>query len=167
MGRLVDRSQANDLWKSVHFAVRQSRSSSCETQRQSWLELLTELGILLTFVTYLFIPLSVGMFPHLFHWLTAKRAFRLTVIAHPRIMMCGAMRANRWWASEILPPAIPPAAVLSNMLLHQQLILTDLLTAGVLAIMSSLDSQFLCLGTILPTISFFTGSARKNIPTSR
>ena len=38
------------------------------------------------FATYLFIPLSVGMFPHLFqHWLTAKsaRAFKLTVIAHP------------------------------------------------------------------------------------
>jgi len=38
------------------------------------------------FLTYLFIPLSVGMFPHLFqHWLTAKsaRAFKLTVFAHP------------------------------------------------------------------------------------
>ncbi|HAW98008.1 MAG TPA: sodium:proline symporter [Opitutae bacterium] len=116
-----------------------------------------ELGIpFWTFVTYLFIPLSVGMFPHLFqHWLTAKsaKAFRLTVIAHPLCIMivwvpCVLIGA---WASGILPPAIPPAAVLSKMLatLIDNQVLTGLLTAGVLAaIMSSLDSQFLCLGTI-------------------
>ena len=48
-------------------------------------------------------------------------------------------------------PGLPPPAVLSNMLatLIDNQILTGLLTAGVLAaIMSSLDSQFLCLGTI-------------------
>ncbi|MGE4551383.1 MAG: sodium:solute symporter family protein, partial [Opitutales bacterium] len=116
-----------------------------------------QLGIpFITFVTYLFIPLSVGMFPHLFqHWLTAKsaKAFRLTVIAHPLCIMivwvpCVLIGA---WASGLLPPGIPPAAVLSNMLaiLINNPILTGLLTAGVLAaIMSSLDSQFLCLGTI-------------------
>lgn len=116
-----------------------------------------ELGIpFLTFVTYLFIPLSVGMFPHLFqHWLTAKsaKAFRLTVIAHPLCIMvvwvpCVLVGA---WASGVLPPGIPPPAVLSAMLklLVGDPILTGLLTAGVLAaIMSSLDSQFLCLGTI-------------------
>jgi len=116
-----------------------------------------ELGIPpMTFLTYLFIPLSVGMFPHLFqHWLTAKSAksFRLTVIAHPLCIMivwvpCVLIGA---WASGILPPGMPPPAVLSNMLaqLIQNDILTGLLTAGVLAaIMSSLDSQFLCLGTI-------------------
>ena len=52
-----------------------------------------EIGMpFITFVTYLFIPLSVGMFPHLFqHWLTARnaKAFKLTVIAHPIcIMIC-------------------------------------------------------------------------------
>ncbi|MEL0118298.1 MAG: sodium:solute symporter family protein [Opitutae bacterium] len=116
-----------------------------------------ELGIPpITFLTYLFIPLSVGMFPHLFqHWLTAKsaKAFRLTVIAHPLCIMivwvpCVLIGA---WASGILPPGLPPPAVLSNMLatLIDNQILTGLLTAGVLAaIMSSLDSQFLCLGTI-------------------
>lgn len=116
-----------------------------------------ELGIPpITFLTYLFIPLSVGMFPHLFqHWLTAKsaKAFRLTVIAHPLCIMivwvpCVLIGA---WASGILPPGLPPAAVLSNMLatLISNPVLTGLLTAGVLAaIMSSLDSQFLCLGTI-------------------
>ncbi|MEE3060183.1 MAG: sodium:solute symporter family protein [Verrucomicrobiota bacterium] len=116
-----------------------------------------ELGIpFITFVTYLFIPLSVGMFPHLFqHWLTAKNAksFRLTVIAHPLCIMvvwvpCVLVGA---WASGVLPPGIPPPAVLSAMLnlLVGDPALIGLLTAGVLAaIMSSLDSQFLCLGTI-------------------
>ena len=116
-----------------------------------------ELGIpFITFVTYLFIPFSVGMFPHLFqHWLTAKSAksFRLTVIAHPLCIMivwvpCVLVGA---WASGVLPPGIPPPAVLSAMLnlLVGDEILIGLLTAGVLAaIMSSLDSQFLCLGTI-------------------
>jgi SSS family solute:Na+ symporter len=116
-----------------------------------------ELGFsFITFVTYLFIPLSVGMFPHLFqHWLTAKSAksFRLTVIAHPLCIMivwvpCVLVGV---WASGVLPPSIPPPAVLSAMLnlLVGDPILIGLLTAGVLAaIMSSLDSQFLCLGTI-------------------
>lgn len=116
-----------------------------------------ELGIPpITFLTYLFIPLSVGMFPHLFqHWLTAKSAksFRLTVIAHPLCILivwvpCVLIGV---WASGILPPGMPPPAVLSKMLatLIDNPILAGLLTAGVLAaIMSSLDSQFLCLGTM-------------------
>ena len=116
-----------------------------------------EIGMpFITFVTYLFIPLSVGMFPHLFqHWLTARSAksFRLTVIAHPLCIMivwvpCVLVGA---WASGVLPPGIPPPAVLSAMLnlLVGDPVLIGLLTAGVLAaIMSSLDSQFLCLGTI-------------------
>ena len=116
-----------------------------------------EIGIpFVTFVSYFFIPLSVGMFPHLFqHWLTAKsaKAFRLTVVAHPICIMivwvpCVLVGA---WASRLLPPGIPPPAVLSAMLnlLVGDPILTGLLTAGVLAaIMSSLDSQFLCLGTM-------------------
>ena len=116
-----------------------------------------ELGIpFITFVTYLFIPLSVGMFPHLFqHWLTARnaRAFKLTVIAHPLCILivwvpCVLIGS---WATGLLPPGIPPPAVLSATLI--MLVgdpwLTGLLTAGVLAaIMSSMDSQFLCLGTV-------------------
>jgi len=116
-----------------------------------------EIGMpFITFVTYLFIPLSVGMFPHLFqHWLTARnaRAFKLTVVAHPICIMivwvpCVLIGS---WASGLLAPGIPPPAVLSAMLnlLVGDPLLTGLLTAGVLAaIMSSLDSQFLCLGTI-------------------
>ena len=116
-----------------------------------------EIGMpFITFVTYLFIPLSVGMFPHLFqHWLTARnaKAFKLTVIAHPICIMivwvpCVLIGS---WASGLLPPGIPPPAVLSSTLnlLVGDPILTGFLTAGVLAaIMSSLDSQFLCLGTV-------------------
>jgi len=110
----------------------------------------------LMFLTYMFIPLSVGMFPHLFqHWLTARSAksFRLTLVAHPLFIMivwlpCVLIGV---WATGLLPAGIPPAAVLANMLakLVGNPILTGFLTAGILAaIMSSLDSQFLCLGTM-------------------
>lgn len=110
----------------------------------------------LMFLSYMFIPLSVGMFPHLFqHWLTAKsaKAFKLTLIAHPLCIMivwvpCVLIGI---WASGLLPWGMPPAAILSNVLktLIGNPVLTGMLTAGILAaIMSSLDSQFLCLGTI-------------------
>jgi solute:Na+ symporter, SSS family len=108
------------------------------------------------FLTYMFIPLSVGMFPHLFqHWLTAKSAksFRLTLIAHPLFILivwvpCVLIGA---WATGVLGNTTNPAAVLSIMVkgLVGSPVLVGLLTAGVLAaIMSSLDSQFLCMGTI-------------------
>jgi len=110
----------------------------------------------LTFLSYMFIPLSVGMFPHLFqHWLTAKSAksFKLTVIAHP---ICIAIV---WvpcvligvWATGIFPAATPSGAILAKTVgvLVKDPIIVGLVTAGVLAaIMSSLDSQFLCLGTM-------------------
>jgi SSS family solute:Na+ symporter len=110
------------------------------------------------FFTYLFIPLSVGMFPHLFqHWLTARSAqsFKIPVICHPIFIMivwvpCVLIGI---WASGIeLPPAIAgnPNAVLPFLVKAKtNALLGGLLAAGILAaIMSSLDSQFLCLGTI-------------------
>ena len=110
----------------------------------------------ITFLTYMFIPLSVGMFPHLFqHWLTARSAksFKLTVVAHP---ICIAIV---WvpcvligiWATGVLPPDTTPGAVLAKMIgiLVKDPVIVGLVTAGILAaIMSSLDSQFLCLGTM-------------------
>lgn len=110
----------------------------------------------LTFLTYMFIPLSVGMFPHLFqHWLTAKSAksFKLTVIAHPICIMivwvpCVLIGI---WATGQLPAGINPASVLAIMVgkLVADPLIVGLVTAGILAaIMSSLDSQFLCLGTM-------------------
>lgn len=110
----------------------------------------------ITFLTYMFIPLSVGMFPHLFqHWLTARSAksFRLTVIAHPLCIMVvwvpcvliGIWATGQFGANEV------PGAILAKTVgkLIGNPIIVGMVTAGILAaIMSSLDSQFLCLGTI-------------------
>lgn len=116
----------------------------------------------LQFFTYCLIPLSVGMFPHLFqHWLTARdaKSFRLTVVAHPIFIMivwlpCILIGV---WAAGYLGPLGPnqnPNMVLGRMvneLVHSP-ILSGLVAAGVLAaIMSSLDSQFVCLGTMFTT----------------
>ena len=110
----------------------------------------------LQFLTYAFIPLSVGMFPHLFqHWLTARSAktFRLAVVAHPVFIMIvwvpcvligvwatgSGLEFQR--ANQVLPKMV-------NVLVHSDLV-TGILMAGVLAaIMSSLDSQFMCLSTM-------------------
>ncbi|HRX84235.1 MAG TPA: sodium:solute symporter family protein [Phycisphaerae bacterium] len=109
----------------------------------------------LEFFTYLFIPLSVGMFPHIFqHWLTAKtaRSFRLAVVAHPLLIMlvwvpCVLVGV---WATQVLGPDTPANQVLPRMVARMTSpVLGGLLTAGILAaIMSSLDSQFLCVGSI-------------------
>jgi SSS family solute:Na+ symporter len=114
----------------------------------------------LKFATYMLVPLSVGMFPHIFqHWLTAKSAgsFKLPVVMHPIFIMivwapCVLMGA--WAAGSLVnvPPSVAanPNAVLPFMVNQLELpSLGGLLTAGILAaIMSSLDSQFLCLGTM-------------------
>ncbi len=108
------------------------------------------------FFTYLLVPLSVGMFPHLFqHWLTAKNAnsFKLPVVCHPIFIMivwvpCVLM--GIWATTLTFPSSITPNGVLPFMVKTQTgPILGGLLTAGILAaIMSSLDSQFLCIGTM-------------------
>ncbi|MBR9802864.1 sodium:solute symporter family protein [bacterium] len=114
------------------------------------------------FLTYIFVPLSVGMFPHLFqHWLTAKSAssFKLPVVAHPVFIMIvwvPCVLVGVWATSAVIdgkplfPPHFPANAVLPAMVKQMTSpVLTGLLSAGILAaIMSSLDSQFLCLGTM-------------------
>lgn len=123
------------------------------------------------FFTYLLIPLSVGMFPHLFqHWLTAKSAksFKLPVVAHPIFIMIvwvPCVLIGVWAASDIVP--IPPAVANNpnRVLVFLVKSLTDpvlagFLTAGILAaIMSSLDSQFLCIGTMFSNdmVSHYAG----------
>lgn len=111
-----------------------------------------------TFLTYMFIPLSVGMFPHLFqHWLTAKSAksFKLTVVAHPiciMIVWVPCVLIGVWATGVPLLAELPNGnAVLGKMvgIIVKDPIIVGLVTAGILAaIMSSLDSQFLCLGTM-------------------
>ena len=113
--------------------------------------------------SYTLIPLSVGMFPHIFmHWLTARdsRAFRLPVVAYP---LCIAVV---WFPSVVLgvlgtadkPGLEGPAAnsiLLQMISLHAPEVLVGLLGAGVFAaVMSSLDSQILSLSTLF-TQDFF------------
>lgn len=114
------------------------------------------------FFTYLLVPLSVGMFPHLFqHWLTAKSAnsFKLPIIAHPIFIMIvwvPCVLVGVWATSAeidgrmMFASHFPPNAILAAMVkMMTSPLLTGFLTAGILAaIMSSLDSQFLCVGTI-------------------
>jgi SSS family solute:Na+ symporter len=110
------------------------------------------------FLSYMLIPLSVGMFPHVFqHWLTAKSAssFKLPVVAHPifiLIVWAPCVLIGVWASgSEAGVPAnLDPNAVLAFLVKTRAgTVLGGFLTAGVLAaIMSSLDSQFLCLGTM-------------------
>lgn len=114
----------------------------------------------LKFFSYFVIPLSVGMFPHLFqHWLTARSAktFRLTVVAHPifiGIVWVPCILIGMWAAGMAASGQmrVPNAnAALGRMVaqLIENPVLGGLLTAGILAaIMSSLDSQFVCLGTM-------------------
>ena len=109
-------------------------------------------------VSYLFIPLSVDMFPHIFmHWLTAKRSgsFDLPIVAYP---ICVAVV----WAPSVLLGVLGtlelgglegPAANSVLVLMIERYApgaLAGLLAAGVFAaIMSSLDSQTLSLATLL------------------
>jgi len=111
----------------------------------------------LKLLTYLTIPLSVGMFPHIFmHWLTARRAesFRLPIVAYP---LCVAAV----WIPSVLLGVLGTAdmpgldgsranEILVRMIhAHAPELLAGFFAAGVFAaIMSSLDSQTLSLGTM-------------------
>ena len=111
----------------------------------------------LKLASYTLIPLSVGMFPHIFmHWLSAKKlsTFRLPMIAYPLCV------AAVWIPSVLIgvlgaadfPGLVGPEAntILVRMIgLHAPELVAALLTAGVFAaIMSSLDSQVLSLSTM-------------------
>lgn len=117
----------------------------------------------LQFLTYCFIPLSVGMFPHLFqHWLTARRGsnFKLTVVAHPICIMITWVPCVLlgMWAAGVLPlpqEGVPGSGTDPNKVLPMMVsrfsgeALAGLIGAGILAaIMSSMDSQFLCLSSL-------------------
>ncbi|HID22361.1 MAG TPA: sodium:solute symporter family protein, partial [Planctomycetaceae bacterium] len=118
------------------------------------------------FASYMLIPFSAGTFPHLFqHWLTARRAstFKLPIVAHPIFIMivwAPCVLVGVWATSATVGgspsgPLIVPQGLNENAVLGYLVgklcgpVLSGLLSAGILAaIMSSLDSQFLCLGTI-------------------
>ena len=110
----------------------------------------------LHFASYVFIPLSVGMFPHLFqHWLTARSAktFKTPVVLHPVLIMVvwvPCILIGIWASGALSVPPEKANAVLGIMVgKFTTPMMSGLVTAGILAaIMSSLDSQFLCLGTM-------------------
>jgi solute:Na+ symporter, SSS family len=137
-----------NLWESLRQAtegVPADKLGTAAISKTSWLG-------------YLLIPLSIGMFPHVFqHWLTARSAatFKLPIIGQPiciMIVWAPCVLIGIWAASPSvnLPPDIRDNQVLGTMVaLYAGPVLGGLLTAGILAaVMSSLDSQFLCLGTI-------------------
>ncbi len=111
----------------------------------------------LKLLTYTLIPLSAGMFPHMFmHWLSARRAasFKPTVVAYP---LCIAIV----WVPSVLLGVLghrsfpdlegPASSGVLIRLIHEHApeVLAGLLGAGVLAaVMSSLDSQVLALGNM-------------------
>ena len=111
----------------------------------------------LKFLTYMFVPLSVGMFPHLFqHWLTAKdaKSFKTPVICHPIFIMIvwvPCVLIGIWGTTT--PYAGSPNGILVYLVkIKTGALLGGFLAAGILAaIMSSLDSQFLCIGTMFTT----------------
>lgn len=108
-------------------------------------------------LSYMLIPLSVGTFPHIFiHWLSARRAdtFRYPMMFYP---LCIAIV----WVPSVLLGVMgtidfaglrgPEAnSILVRMIgRYSPEMLAGLLAAGVFAaIMSSLDSQVLSLGTM-------------------
>jgi solute:Na+ symporter, SSS family len=110
------------------------------------------------YFAFLLIPFSIGMFPHIFqHWLTARdaKAFKLPIVVHPLFVMivwAPCVLIGTWASagSVGIPDTLPSAAILGFLVnKHSGEVLSGLLTAGILAaIMSSLDSQFLCLGTM-------------------
>ncbi|MGA2255261.1 MAG: sodium:solute symporter family protein, partial [Thermoguttaceae bacterium] len=109
------------------------------------------------FLTYMFVPLSVGMFPHLFqHWMTAKdvKTFRPVVILHPIFIMlvwAPCVLLGIWASIATLNgmPVIPvnldePNKVLG--ILVKKLTnptVAGFLGVGIVSATMSLDSQFL------------------------
>ena len=111
----------------------------------------------LKLLSYTAIPMSIGMFPHIYaHWLTANRAqsFKLPIVAYPICLVIV-------WVPSVLLGVIGaaqlsglqgPAAntILVQLIgIHAPELLAGLLAAGVFAaIMSSLDSQVLSVSTM-------------------
>ena len=127
------------------------------------------------FLCFMFIPLSVAMFPHLFqHWLTAKSSntFKLPVVMHPIFIMivwvpcvligCWAMNEFTIGDAVAGKTSLKNANQVMPAMVNQFIgpVTGGFLSAGILAaIMSSLDSQFLCIGSMFT--NDVVGSLRK------
>ena len=109
---------------------------------------------LATMASYLLVPLSVGVFPHIFsHWLSADHAksFKTTIALYPLCIVVV------WLPSVALgvignidhPQPFAGPILVQLILENSGGVLTGLLAAGIFAaIMSSLDSQTLAVGTM-------------------
>ena len=129
----------------------------------------------LEFLTYMFVPLSVGMFPHLFqHWMTAKdvKTFRPVVILHPIFIMlvwAPCILLGIWASIATLNgmPVIPadldePNKVLG--ILVKKLtnpMVAGFLGVGIVSATMSLDSQFLALSSMFTHDILAAGLRRK------
>ena len=183
----VEIHQPERLVRGIHpeiderYTEDQAEFESAQTEIESWKAMAAELGeenagekpvevieptepkpamSHLVFITFLFIPLSVGMFPHVFqHWLTAKSAksFRLAIVAHPiciaivwlPCILIGVWAAGLAAAGELtVPNSNATLGVMVGQLVGNPWLMGLLMTGVLAAIMSSLDSQFACLGTM-------------------
>ncbi|MEA2560424.1 MAG: solute:Na+ symporter, family [Acidobacteriota bacterium] len=114
----------------------------------------------LQLLTYTCIPLSVGMFPHMFiHWLTAKNAasFRPTLAFYPICIaivwvpsvLLGVFARIDFPNVADLGPGGANSVLVKMIDLHAPGVLAGLLAAGVFAaIMNSFDSQVHSVGTM-------------------
>jgi SSS family solute:Na+ symporter len=114
------------------------------------------------FFTYWMIPLSVGVFPHVFqNFLTARSAasFKLLLVMHPIAMILAwlpCVLIGFWATGALIPgteiPVVPLGgnanAVLGLMVAKlTSPVVSGLVAAGVLAAIS-LDAQFIAIGTM-------------------
>ena len=132
-------------------------TAAMETIRENHRELVIvgrDTHTLLTMTSYLLVPLSVGVFPHIFsHWLSADRAesFKTTIVLYPLCIVVV------WLPSVALgvlgnidhPQGFAGPILVQLILENSGGVLAGLLAAGIFAaIMSSLDSQTLAVGTM-------------------
>jgi SSS family solute:Na+ symporter len=101
------------------------------------------------------VPLSVGMFPHLFqNWLTAKnaRSFRTVLVFHPifiLIVWLPCVMIGVWAVGQGLKVPTPNAVLNSMMTRHvDNALVLGLVQAGTIAAIMSMDSQIMALGTM-------------------
>jgi SSS family solute:Na+ symporter len=128
----------------------------------------------LEWLSYMLIPLSVAVFPHLFqYFLTAKsaKAFRLSIIGHPFFVMITwlpCVLLGVWFVTgsvdgkPILPPNANPNQVLAMGIKSLTgPLLSGLMAAGILAT-NSLDAQFLVLGNMFTNdiVAHYAGRER-------
>jgi SSS family solute:Na+ symporter len=107
------------------------------------------------FLSYMLVPLSVGMFPHLFqNWLTARdaRSFRTVLVFHPifiLIVWMPCVLIGVWAAGQAL--AAPSSNAVLGMMMTKYVgdpVVRGLVQAGTIAAIMSMDSQIMALGTM-------------------